>query len=480
MLAVSPMPFVKWSLCSDARSVNPIASLSLGEAWQSRAHLLREERCAADLRYTLFDILGVPDQTSKETLKEHIDVSSQKSGDDTSVSSGQKYSDDSPSETFPQDNEKIRVDDIPLLLAHMKRMNLVELLEKYFPGYSSQNGLSLGNVILVWLSHILSEANYCINHVQEWAMQRIEVMRGCGLKTFEARDMTDNHLADVLCALSSNTYWLAFEQELMEALVRVYGLQKECIRVNTTTISSYPEMNEDGSLQLRLSCDHQSDQMVLASLDPSGMLLTTEVLSGEQAGDFMYLSIITRVRNGLGKEGLLYVGNCNLSALQTRAAIQFQRDFYLCHLSPYAQLQREVDELRKKDIPVKKIYRINNKNERICIAEGYEIDQELTAEVNGQMQTWIERRFLIQSTCAAEDARLSLLYRVDEAKKAIQRLRARKQGKSHVKTLIDIDEAIQQVVKKFRVENFLDITIRKRQVRGIESRSSLYDKQCKK
>jgi transposase len=374
--------------------------------------------------------------------------------------------------------ETERVDDIPLLLANMQRMNLAKLLDKHIPTHGNRKGLSLGNVMTVWLSHILSEANHRMNHVQEWAMQRREVVRGCGLKTFEARDMADDRLADVLRALSNDIHWVAFEQELMGTLVRVYDLQKECIRVDTTTVSSYAEVNEQGLLQFGHSKDHRPDlgqlKVALACLDPLGMPVATEVLSGEKADDPVYLPIIARVREGISKRGLLYIGDCKIAALQTRANIQFHGDFYVCPLSsvqvPSDQLQREVEDLRKKEIKEIKVERVNNKGERLCIAQGYEIDQVLTTEVNGQMQTWTERRLLIQSMRAAEAAEHALRERVKKAEQALQHLLVRKQGKPHLKTRLEIDEALREVLKKFRVEGLLDVLVQEesheRQVRA--------------
>jgi len=363
--------------------------------------------------------------------------------------------------------ETERVDDIPLLLAHMQRMDLAKLLDKHIPAHGNRKGLSLGNVMMVWLSHILSEADHRMNQVQEWAKRRLEVVRSCGLKTFEDGDMADDRLADVLRALSSDIHWSAFEQELMGNLVRVYDLQKECVRVDTTTVSSYAEVNEEGLLQFGHSKDHRPDlaqlKLVLASLDPTGMPLATEVLSGEHADDPVYLPIIMRVREGLGKKGLLYVGDCKMAALQTRASIQFHEDFYLCPLSlvqmPLDHLRLEVDRLRSEGKQAIRVERVNDKKERICIAQGYETSQELTAEVNGQMQIWTERRLLIQSTSSAEAATHSLQERVKKAEQALQNLLIRKQGKQHLKTRIEIDEAIQEVMKKFRVEDFLEITV---------------------
>ena len=54
-------------------------------------------------------------------------------------------------------------------------------------------------------------------------------------------------------------------------------------------------------------------------LDPGGLPLATDVLSGEGADDGLYISIIERIRNGLQTTGLLFVGDCKMSALETRA-----------------------------------------------------------------------------------------------------------------------------------------------------------------
>ncbi len=285
-----------------------------------------------------------------------------------------------------------------------------------------------------------------MNHVQEWSERRLETIRGSGLSSFDSSDMTDDRLADILRLLSSDIHWKAFEQDLMGTLVRVYDMQKECVRVDTTTAKSYAEVNEEGLLQLGHSKDHRPDlgqlKIVLASLDPLGMLLATEALSGESANDPVYEPIIARVRDGLKKAGLLYVGDCKMAALQTRASIHYHGDFYLCPLSavqvPPDQIREEVDELKGQDTQLIKVERVNDKGERVCIAQGYEMSLNLTAEVNGQIETWTERRFLIQSTSGAEAAKHLLLERLNKAQKAIQKIVVRKQGKQRVTNRIEI------------------------------------------
>jgi hypothetical protein len=42
-----------------------------------------------------------------------------------------------------------RVDDIPLLLAHMQRVGLARLLDAHFPTHGKRQGLSLGVVTTI-------------------------------------------------------------------------------------------------------------------------------------------------------------------------------------------------------------------------------------------------------------------------------------------------------------------------------------------
>src|SRR2546421_672815 len=239
-----------------------------------------------------------------------------------------------------------RVDDIALLLAQMQRMGIARLLDAHFPTHGNHQGLSLGMVTTIWLTHVLSEADHRMNRVQPWAERRLETLRGCSAESLEVRDLADDRLADVLRHLSDDEHWRAFEQELTGQLVRVYDLRADCVRLDSTTASSYGAVSEDGLLQLGHSKDHRPDlpqlKVMLATLDPLGMPLVTEALSGERADDPLYLPAIARVRACLNSVGLLYVGDCKMAALATRASIQAAGDFYLC---PLSALQVSADQL---------------------------------------------------------------------------------------------------------------------------------------
>ena len=72
-----------------------------------------------------------------------------------------------------------RVDDIPLLLAQMKKIQLATLLDKHFPMHGHWKGLSLGPIVEVWLAYMLSEGDHRLNHVESWAEGLLITLETC-------------------------------------------------------------------------------------------------------------------------------------------------------------------------------------------------------------------------------------------------------------------------------------------------------------
>jgi transposase len=363
--------------------------------------------------------------------------------------------------------ETERADDIPLLLRHMQRMQVASLLDKHFPTHGLRKGLSMGELSIVWLTHVLSQADHRMNRVQDWAKRHLTTLRGCGLKSLTSLDVTDDRLADVLRLLSDDERYRAFEQELMGQLLRVYALEASCVRLDTTTVSSYADVNEEGLLQLGHSKDHRPDlpqiKIALATLDPFGVPLACEVLSGEKADDPVYVPLIDRVHQGLGRAGLLYVGDCKMAAEKTRAHIQAQGDFYLCPLSalhvPPATLAQNVEAYLAAGSPLIQVVREAETNQPKCIAQGYETLVEMSVNEGDQTIHWQERRLIIQSIDGSLAAQSSLLERLEKAEKAIGELMVRKQGKPRLSSRVQVQEQVQSILSSLRVEGLLQVSI---------------------
>jgi transposase len=360
-----------------------------------------------------------------------------------------------------------RVDDIPLLLAQMQRMGIARLLDAHFPTHGNREGLSLGQVATIWLTHLLSQADHRMNRVQPWAKRRLETLRGCSDPQLEVRDLGDDRLADILRHLSDDANWRAFEQALTGHVVRVYDLRSDCVRLDSTTASSYGTVSEDGLLQLGHSKDHRPDlpqlKVMLATLDPLGMPIATEVLSGERADDPLYLPAIARVRACLNTPDLLYVGDCKMAALDTRASIQAHEDFYLCPLSALQvssdQLAQDVAALWGSGQPLIRVERTQADGQTHCIAYGSEHREVITAQSEGGAYTWTERRLLVQSRAAAQAAELGLRTRLSQAQTRLSGLMVRRQGKPVLSDRAAVEQAVADTVAHFRVEGLLVVTV---------------------
>ena len=103
------------------------------------------------------------------------------------------------------------------------------------------------------------------------------------------------------------------------------------IRCDATTVSGDHEVIAEGLVQFGHSKDDPARpqiKVMMGSLDPLGMPLATEVLSGERADDGLYIPLIERIRTGLKTTGLLFVGDCKRSALDTRAYLARHQDWY--------------------------------------------------------------------------------------------------------------------------------------------------------
>lgn len=358
-----------------------------------------------------------------------------------------------------------RVDDIPLLVTQMERMGVPSLLDEYFPTHGNWEGLSLGWTMVIWLARILSEGAHRLS--QSWAEQRLSTLSRCTDQTVRPLDFSDDRLAAGLSALSRDAAWEGFEAALNGHLLWVYDLNPQRVRLDSTTASGYGSVTPDGLFQFGHSKDHLP---LLTTLDPLGMPLATGVLPGHRADDPLYIPAITQVREGLGRRGLLYIGDCKMGALKMRAFTQTGGDFYLCPLTE-AQLPPEdyLAPVWTGEQVLTSIYREQENGDRERIAEGYEQLEVLTATVNGETVTWAERRLVVRSLKQAEAAEASLRDRLTKARRALAALNERGRGKKRFREMESLRQAAEGLIRRYQVEGLLRLgyeeTVSERSVR---------------
>jgi transposase len=362
-----------------------------------------------------------------------------------------------------------RVDDLPLLLAQLERMQVAKLLDGCFPTHGNWEGLSLGQVVSVWVTFILSEANHRMSHVEPWAERRRQTLSTCLGTEVRALDFSDDRLAAALDYLSEEVAWQEFERHLNQRTLRVYALRPQRVRVDATTAKSYGRVTEEGLLQFGHSKDHRPDlpqlKVNLSVLDPLGLPLTTTVVSGNCADDPLYVPEIQRVQASLGQRGVTSSGDAKMAALATRAYVAASENYYLCPLPATQVPAEEVERLlapvwaqRLALTPVwRPLERGATAQEPELLAEGYEVTVEVEATLDGRQVQWQERRLVVRSMAWAEAQQQALETRLTKARAELAALNERRQGKKIYREAAEMRTAGEQLLAKYQVRGLLQL-----------------------
>jgi transposase len=337
--------------------------------------------------------------------------------------------------------------------------------DEHLPTHGHWVGLSLGWVTVLWLTHMLSEADHRLNPVEPWAKQCLQTLCGATGQRVPPLDCAADRLAAVLEALSEDERWQAFEGAFTHHRLRVYDLPAERVRLDATTASGSWRVTEDGLCQFGHSQDHRPDlpqvQVMRSVLAPLGLPVATDVVPGQRADDPWSLPAITRVRDSLGQRGLLYVGDGKMGALETRASIQAGGDDYLCPLSeislPPAVLERYLASLATGEQAVTRIPRLTASGTRPYLADGYERPESLPTEVAGQAVAWTERRLVVRARQLARTGERALRARLATAQAAVAACNARGRGQRRFTERPALQAEVEAILERYRVQGLLAV-----------------------
>src|SRR5947209_15125107 len=142
----------------------------------------------------------------------------------------------------PQVHQVERVDDIPVLLATLQRLNVAEILDRHFPsGHRWKGALTFGDGACVGLAFLTSQGDHRLCQLQPWAQDNLHTLQATLGKTVRPLDFQDDRLADLLDHLAGDDASQECEMDLNQHTVRVYHLSPNPLRVDTTTAHSYVE-----------------------------------------------------------------------------------------------------------------------------------------------------------------------------------------------------------------------------------------------
>ena len=365
-----------------------------------------------------------------------------------------------------------RVDDVPLLLGFLVKLQLPEILDRHFPAHPLHQGLSNGWLITVWIAYILSHADHRKSPVQDWAQGFQHTLETFTRQAHRPVEFSDDRLTLLLKRLEDSAAWESLEADLWHAHCDVYAVPVERVRLDATTSCGYHTVTEDGLMQLGHSKDHRPDlaqfKLMAAVAEPTGLFLAGDVHPGNAADDPLYLPLYRRIRTLLGQAGLLYSGDCKMAALETRAEIAANQDFYLTRLPLTGTVPAQfaawiegavVGDQAAKLIEIRRGEEPEPDQEPELIGRGYEFERPQTAVVDQVEHTWTERVQVIRSESAAQSQAAALERRLKKTEAAVRGLTPPPgPGRTQFTTGWELERAIAAVLAEQDATALLTVT----------------------
>ena len=357
----------------------------------------------------------------------------------------------------------------------------------------------MGWVVTIWLIHIVSVYNHRLDRVQDWVGVHLTSLRQLTGQEVTELDFTDDRLAICLRELHIISHWRRIESLLGNRLLRVYGLQSEkTVRLDATVDGVYHDAQQHKLFQVGKNKQGSYEtqfKLMLASLDPLGLLLALDVVSGNRADDPLYVPCYQRVKDMLKQNGLLIVGDSKMSAISTRTAIVAGDDYYLTPLpheksepdlldALLIQFQASQEKLTAVFLPEDVPNDGSDPDSKLAIAEGFEVSR-LHSEMLGQEKvSWEERCLLVRSFNYQQTMQAGLKQRLAKAEKALRQLTpGRGQGKYQIDNQENLKEAIARLEKKYKVAGLLAVSytqeINERNVRAYGDRPARIERKVR-
>jgi len=354
-----------------------------------------------------------------------------------------------------------RMDDIPLLIGVMKKMQLPVTLDKHLGNHGHQEGLSNGWTVVIWIAYILSEGKHTKVHVQDWVMKRQHLLQELSGEEIRREDFNDDSLGRVLKRLSSEDSWHRIEHEFWTFCTIIHEVKLNGVRLDSTSSYGYHAVETGGPMQQGYSKDHRPDlaqlKLMMAVAEPGGEVIASDVVAGNRADDVLYLPLLRRVWQIVRQVGLLYTGDSKMAALNIRAAIVHHRDFYLTVAPRTGETadawESWLDPIVEGEQTATLIW-----HDKQLLGAGYEFSRPQSAIVAEETVEWVERVQIVRSPTLAATATAALERRLQKATTALLALTPEVgRGRRQIRDEATLQTAMTQIMERYPVAGLLQV-----------------------
>lgn len=156
-----------------------------------------------------------------------------------------------------------RIDELPWLIYWLKRMQVDVIVDRVVgPPHGNWEGLSYGELALLFVAYVVMNCTHFLSPMQEWARKHCASLSQALEKPVREQDCTDDRLAVLLGHWGDEKTRPGeqIELELGRHLLRAYDLPTETARIDMTSVSVYHQPKDDeGLLRFGHSKDRRPD-----------------------------------------------------------------------------------------------------------------------------------------------------------------------------------------------------------------------------
>ena len=315
--------------------------------------------------------------------------------------------------------------DVPLIFEFCKRLNIHSIIDSIFETHGNRKGLSHGQLVMGWLSHILTQNDHCKSPVGEWVKNQKITLEALFGKAISSTDFDDNRLGRLLKEFANDDYWHKIEQNLYQNSFSILNLDtntpenfkettliktgiEKTIKIDATTSYGYHEFIENSIMQHGRSKINRSDipqLKIMASVEGNtGFQIASEIVAGNVNDDLLYIPVLERTRKILNTINCLICGDCKMSSFSIRADIVKNNEYYLTpiqlHDAHKKLLNSLVDSIVSGDQDANLIFDEDNKGKPKIIGAGFEIERTQQYQLKDKENptiAWHERVLLVKS-----------------------------------------------------------------------------------
>lgn len=361
-----------------------------------------------------------------------------------------------------------RIDSIPLIFHSLMRMKMAERIDLIWRPHGNWEGLSYGELAVLFLTYVLYMRTHRLCSMEEWVERHRTTLEEVTGWPIGVKECTDDRLGRLLEVLGRNEDIMhLFQRDLGRHLIQAYRLPTEVARFDTSSFSVHHAAEEEGEAPGLLQFGHSKDRRPdlrqfkqgLGTLDPAGIPLVTQTLSGETADDGLYLSAWREMRQTIGHPDFLFVADCEAAALATRAALAQAGGVYLF---PLPMTGTVPDQLRTwvldPPTPPEAIDLDTlgvGDQEKGVVGQGFVVERAMEiAREEAEPYIWTERWLVTQSEAQAHRRRQGLERRLSQAEQALDHLTPKKK-----ESIPDVQTRIHTLLQRYKVEGLIQVDL---------------------